>query len=394
MLTELLKVESLSDDNKGKLYYQKGSIQYKLLDEKEKAILSFYQAMHHFRITQNKEMQYRTLSYLGNSYRYLQHPNYALEYYREIRDLGYDNVKSKLFTEYNIAKSLRMLQSYDSAVVIHKQLLISFKENNMPKWEVNSMLELGLSYLESEDLSNSKLYYKGVLNFKEINDIGLSYIARANASLGFISFKEGEFLESEKHLLNSLEQFITLDDPFNLVLNYNSLGRLYFAMGRYDLSIANYEKSVALNPNSTDIEQLMEAYKSLIFLSEQNGDSGQMLFYSTKLIELTTPFVQQSEKLETLHNQHQAETTQYLIERFEMEETLRISQYQNAILIIVLLSAIFIGFGYFFFKRRQKSDSVYIELMKGRFRILILVCQKYGLDMRALEEEYDSKYPK
>jgi len=365
-----------------------------IFNKKDETLLSFYKALHYFRKSDNDERQYKTLNWLGHTYNELKHHILAIDYYQEILSLNLKEEKLKLYTRYNIARSLRLEGDYDSAIAIQKQLLTAFEKDQLILDVIDSHLELGVNYIGLENWDTARNHYNSVLEVASSISNNTRYIAKSNGSLGFIFFKEGEFFESEKYLLSALEQFVALDDPFHLVLNYNNLGRLYFAMGRHDLSIANYKKSIALNRDSTDIEQLMEAYKSLIFLSEQNGDSGQMLFYSTKLIELTTPFIQKSKKLKTLHDQHQAETTKYLIDRFEMEETLRIARYQNVILIVLLLSVTLIGFGYFLYRKRQRSDSTYIELMKRRFRILILLCQKYGLDMRALEKEYDSKYPK
>jgi tetratricopeptide (TPR) repeat protein len=57
-------------------------------------------------------------------------------------------------------------------------------------------------------------------------------VSTAEANLGLVFAKRGEWAKAEEHLLGSVEIINRLDNPYSLATRYEEIARLYEAQGR------------------------------------------------------------------------------------------------------------------------------------------------------------------
>ena len=349
MIHSLRLEEQLSDVEQGELYYQQGLIEYKILHEKDKSILSFYKAMYHFRRTQNTERQYHTLSYLGMAHRVLQRNNYALEYFQEILALGFLDEEKVLFTEYNVAKSLRMLQAYDSAILIQTRLSKEFSERGMVKWQINSLLEIGLSSIELKDWKSAKISYQKVneliLTFPENN---VRYEAKVLGSLGFIALKEGHYEEAESYFAQATPLMIQESDLSMLIIHYNDMALLEMEKGNQDRALEYLKKAIVLDPKEAGTAEVKNSLIELIGIYKSKNQETQALVYSEKLNEIAIPYIKLSQELETLHKQYQADRVHYIIKQFELEQAALTSENSARFYQLLAFTGLLLSIGVYF----------------------------------------------
>ncbi|MEO9870331.1 MAG: hypothetical protein ABJQ69_03450 [Ekhidna sp.] len=393
MIDTLLRSTDLSNDKKGSIYLQKGLALRSTFSKKDQALFEFYKSLKYFRKTGNIEGQHKALRLLGHTYNDLYHHDYALEYYSEILSLDLDDMKSILYARYNIARTLRLNKQFDSAIYLQKNLLIEFKNENLMIDLIDSHLEIGVSYIGLENWTEAQKHYEAVDNLlNNFEGEKRRYIAKVWGSLGFISMEQGDYIKAENYFSDATPLMIEANDLGMLTINYNDLALLELKKGNQDSAVHFFEKNMELDINSTGVEELINALNELIELSRKKGDSKKALAYSQRLIEITIPFIEQSKKLEKLHNLYKAETAHHAIENFELQESLLRAENRNTVIGIILVFISVVAMVIFFrFKKRQTVDDSLIEALKEKYRLLNYISQKYDLDLESMSKQLKSK---
>jgi len=82
LFNAILRDADLSHDEEGELYYQKGWISYKILQQYADAIVSFHHALTAFRESEHQDRQYDALTFLGLSNAKLFNYSTALSHFK------------------------------------------------------------------------------------------------------------------------------------------------------------------------------------------------------------------------------------------------------------------------------------------------------------------------
>ncbi|MEM9337615.1 MAG: tetratricopeptide repeat protein [Bacteroidota bacterium] len=391
MINILLSDKKLSEAEQGELYYQRGLIEYKRLHEKDQSILSFYKALRHFRHTQNTERQYHTLSYLGTAHRILERNNYALEYFQEILELGLSDRKKLLLTKYNIAKSLRMLEAYDSAIQTQTRLSGQFREMSMTKWEINSLLEIGLNHIDLENWQSARESYQKASDLIATSSSNSTrYQAKVLGSLGFISLQEGEYEEAQSYFQKATPLMIQENDLSILAIHYNDMALLETKKGNQDQALIYLKKSVALDPKQAGASEIKNALVELVKIYKSENQGTLALLYSERLNDIAVPYIKLSKELEKQHKQYLADRVHYVIKEFELSEALHQERERKLI-------AFFIGFlillvtpiiAYLWYKKKSNKDQSFLEFLIWRLRLLHRYCIYNNITMAEMERRY------
>lgn len=387
-IDDLLTHGDPSDEEKGWLHYERGNILNHDLNEKDQGLLSLYKALRHFRQADAAEGQHRALRQLGHTYNALYHHSYALEYYQEILSLDLENGNDLLYTRYNIAYTYRLMEEFDTAISMQKEILAEFEKDSMVVYQMYSHLEMGVSYLGLKNWEQARIHYQKVYTLSQNITKYYLYQAKANLGLGFVNLKEGNLERSEQYLLTALDQISELGDPHLLILNYNNLGLLYLAKEDEAKAISYFRKSIALDAKTTDIEELSNALKELISLHEQNEEINQALAYSRRLNEIAVPFIELTRKLEKLHDRYKAEKVHYVIEKFELQESLLKAENRNMIIGIILIGVLLVSLlVYLRFRKQRHIDDDLIQNLKEKYRLLYRISERYKIDLDDLDKQ-------
>lgn len=389
LIDHLLTYADLADEEKGWLHYEKGVTLKNDLDEKDEALLSLYKALRHFRQANAAEGQHRALRQLGHIYNALYHHSYALAYYQEIHSLRLKDKKDSLYNRYNIAYTYRLLEDFDTAIAIQKKLIVAFEEDSMLIDQMDSHLEMGVSYISLKNWEKAKEHYMIVDKLlSQFQGDPTRYKAKVLGSLGYIFMQEGNYIEAEDFLLQALPLMETENDLRMLVIHYNDLGLLETAKGNQDKALYYFKKSIELNHKKSDVDQIKSALSELISIHKERGETDKAFDYSQRLNELAVPFITLTGKLEKLHDRYKAETVHYTIEKFELQEALMEAKVRNTMIGAFLAGVLVISlFVYFRFRKRQHVDDDLIQNLKEKYRLLYLISEKYNIDLDKLDRQ-------
>ncbi len=392
LMDSLLQKESLTDEELTEIHYQRGKVYYLELLERGDAILSFYQALRHSRQTDNVQRQNDILTYLGLSYKALNHFEYAQGYYAEALLLDLPSEKSRLLTLYNLGKTLRLAEQYDSAIAIQNRLIPSFQQmGDMEGFIISCQLELGSNYYGKKDWTAAARTYHHLHDVAEQAD-DQRLKAKALISLGAI-YMNGESLDSARsYLTESLPLMLSAGDEALLLDNYNNLGVLAEAEGDVKKAREFWMKSAELDPRRVDVSVQIANIQDVIRISQELQDHEAALIYSQRLNEIMLPLVELQETFEELHARYLAEKIRTEIEAFELRESLTIAQLRISLIATVLALITVIGaLVYWILKKRQRLDDSVIEHLKQRDQLLYYISYRYNLDVPSMMREMHSE---
>ncbi len=392
LMDTLLWNEKLDNEELTEIHYQRGKIYYLELLEKGDAILSFYQALRHCKQTENVLRQNDILTYLGLSYKALNHFEYSRQYYLEALSLDLPEVKPRLFTLYNLAKTLQLDEKYDSAIAVEKHLIYEFRKiEGMEGFALSSQLGLGTSYFGKEDWGEALATYRGLLDAANENE-DLRLKAKVLNSLGAIYINIEQPDSAQTLLSQALPLMVAEGDEQLLLEIYNNLGVLAEWEGDLLQAREFWMKSAALDPRLVDVNIQIANIQDVIRISEGLGDQEAALRYSQRLNEIMIPLLELQESFEEQHTRYLAEKIRTEIEAFELRESLTIAQLRISLIATVLALIMVIGaLVYWILKKRQRLDDSVIEHLKQRDQLLYYISYRYNLDVPSMMREMHSE---
>lgn len=300
-----------------------------------------------------------------------------MQYFHDIQLLELDE-KKKLYATYHIARTLRLMEEYDSAIVLQKQLAEEFRSREMWIDEIDSYLELGLSFLKMEQWEQAEEHYL-IINelLSNVSGDTKRYRSKILGSLGYIYMKYGEYQKSEDQFMKATPLMLEENDVLMLLRHYNNLGLLELEKGNKNQAISYFQKGIAYDTKHSNIKELDHAYNELIAIYESMGKTEEALAYSKQLNTIKAPFFELIEKLERLHSWYIAETVHYASKNHTLEKHFAASERRLkisntlGITASVLLSLISIAMFIWFKKRERGYEStinVHREASKQYFR--------------------------
>ncbi|MEM6830987.1 MAG: hypothetical protein AAF551_10775, partial [Bacteroidota bacterium] len=213
LIDDFITNTDLRTEEKGDLYYEQGTIYLSDLHEKRKALLSLYLALEQYRSVRNPDKQYRVLRLLGHTYNELNRHDYAIDYYKEIFSLPVKDEVQLLYTKYNIARSFRLNEQYDTAITIQKDLVAVFKEKSRIIDLIDSYLEIGIGYICLEKWEKAQEGYKAVEQLlPKLSGNVTRYKSKVLGSLGFINLKKEEYHKAREYLSNATPLMLEEND--------------------------------------------------------------------------------------------------------------------------------------------------------------------------------------
>ncbi|MFY0689118.1 MAG: tetratricopeptide repeat protein [Cyclobacteriaceae bacterium] len=366
----LLELKELSKADLGEIYYQRGRIYFKGLHDKHESIINHYKALRYFRQLNDVERQYATLTYLGFAYKDLFRYDYALDYYNEILELDMNDVNSSLYTYYNIAKTLRLKGSYDSAITVHHGLIPSFKSRNMVEDLMKVYLELGACNIELGNWHEAQSSYEKVYQLASGHSQEQLYMAKAISSLGYVYLQLEELPLAQQYLNQSLPYLQQEIEGLDLAIGYNNLGMMALRLSNEQAARKYFLIVADLDPSVHNTQEVILALGKLVDLSKEIGELNTALKYSEQLTDVMNPFVELASKLEILHAQYKAETVHMQIQAFELQESLLKSKLKNTYIFIILaLFCLVGGFLAYRINRMRKVDAEVIQYLKRKLNV-------------------------
>lgn len=397
MVKEHLAQENLDSKQKGELLYWQGKVHFSDLGNKENAIINFYNALKHFRTLEDPNKEYASLTYLALSYQSLYHYDYAADYYEEILSSvkGLDSI-SIIKTYYNLGTTYRLKKDFKKAEKFLTICLQYYQDHNLDKKLRNASLEMGLMYLDQNSLEKAKSFYSTSLEMS-YNTQDSVFIGRSLNSLGYIHFIEGNISTAISLLLDGLKYKKAVNDNSTLITSYLNLGRVYEAKNQLEKAIPMFELASELDPTFADTKKIIVALESLASYYETQSDFEQIANIKSRIIDLTKPYIELSERLKILHSQYQAERVYQLNANQELQSSLAL---QKQRLIIIYLASLLLLIGILWlaqhYRRLRRIDDNLIIYLKRHVKVLNRIGQRYPINidemLSQVEKEEQGKY--
>jgi len=260
-----------------------------------------------------------------------------------------------LYARYHIAKVYRQSNMYDLAISLQKELLLAFEQDQSWIHAINCHLELGLNYLEMEQWSKAEREYEEVLRIENEYPNSNQNVAKAIHSIGYIHLKKKYLSDAGEKLSNSLSIFLSIQDNFNLAINYNNLGILALQSNDEEQAISYFQQSVALlNDTNTNTEEIANALKELMVLYEKNENYKQAYIYNQQLNAINEGLIASLEQAKKLHKKYLGEKVNYMLQKQETEKVLQKQKIRMLVLACIFLMAMIISLSFQLKSQKEK----------------------------------------
>lgn len=371
----------LTYDEKGLLYFSEGKIHDRASD-KEKAILSFYNALRFFRLARNNVKEHESLIFLAILFRESNHSQYAVEYYRDALNVpNIDSAKIR-YALYNLSLVYLYDENYSDSQIILQELVDHYTSVSKTKWLLLCKSVLADSYGKSEKFQLSIDAYQEILTIIDTTSDYRNLKSKSLSSIGFYHFKLKNYDVAKEIMLEAL----ALKEQQNLsnqtlLVSYMNLGELYMELSLPHEAEKYYHKAVQMD-SSVNHEHLVEVLDWLCKIALAKDDKIAALDYKDHIIDLQKPLVAESKRLEILHEQYIAERAKYLHEKIILKDQLVIASNQKIVWIICASIIILFLVAYLLYQYGKiRTQNGLLPKLASKDKLLNFIVSRYRLDL-------------
>ena len=289
------------------------------------------------------------------------HFNYeeAIQYYTEglviahnenfnqwIIDLNY-NIGYAYLSKGNLVKAVDYIhESYQLAQIEEDEFTI-----------VNSLNLMGLIFNRNQRYDTAALFFNKMLEYDYLNLNINKYKGRAYHNLANTYAQSGDTINAISAFKKALLYKNKRNKPKEIFITENDLAEIYYSLGEYDkayemtLSCIEHYDLMLLTPDHYKVFDLARKIKAAINHHQLSNQ------FANRYFEENERFINQQEKLIEIRDQFKMEilTASFFV---ELERNKRIDTLNKAIVLILILSALIIGY--------LKIKQVWMKNLVGR----------------------------
>lgn len=376
----------------GEGYYLKAKTFRYSLNDYNSALSNYYSAIDRFKSIKNEKGVAKSLKGVALSYFATSNFEYAAHYFSE--ELIYrENIGDEKYISdayFNLGLSSLHLKRYDESIAYFRNAVDIDKTLNRDRGVLEAELNIGICQLRKDEFNLAIQTFnnlrKATEEYPYLNALVLNNLAE--------SYSDIQQFDSTLSLLNKVQTTYSFQDhQTNQIRLLRDLAEVYLVKGNVDLSINFFERATRISAKVTDQIVLLECFKQLIVLYQQNGKEEMALSTKGRLADVATPLALQALEQKELHEayktrmvKHQRETQ--LIER----EKLKLENTRLYLIIGLLVTAIVSYFIIQRLYRRKRSKEDTITYLKEKDAMLIHVTKKYKIDTTKIAQQLNEEY--
>ena len=289
------------------------------------------------------------------------HFNYeeAIQYYSE----GLAIAKKENLTEwiidltYNAGYAHLLRGDMESALVYTHQ---SYKLARSEEDEydiVNALNLMGMLLTDNHKYDTAELFFDKILQYEYVDLDANEFKGRAYHNLANTYAQSGDTTSAISAFKNALLYKKKRNKPEEIFITENDLAEIYYALGKYDKAyemISNCIEHYDLMPLIPDNYKFFDLARKIKAALNEYSLSNH---YANRYFEENEKFINQQEKLIKIRDQFKMEilTASFFV---ELERNKRIDTLNKAIVLILILSALIIGY--------LKIKQVWIKNLVGK----------------------------
>ena len=204
-----------------------------------------------------------------------------------IESLKIANTNEELLTAYEKIRVELEISNPDTLIVLLKEGIVHFQQNNFSKGEakLKGMLSAVYSTIGMLPLAKSNMQ-DGLSIFKKINDT--AGIAGSHITLGIIEGQSANYESALQHFYTALSLYKKQDNNLGILKAYVKLGVGHEYSGNLDQGLSYYYAALALLKNKPVSRDLITLYNNIGSLYCRKGEFKKAIPYFEKALALAS----------------------------------------------------------------------------------------------------------